>query len=135
MGKHRILLVLILSVFVLASSFLLLKLEKKQTQLISYNIILKNSPLSADSILKTYGSTIYQISPLALQKNDSTGYSLFLESKIYSATVAKPKIHYCSGDSSLSITIHDSYVSPNGQDILDNPTRNKNLAAILLKYQ
>jgi hypothetical protein len=135
MGKHRILLVLILSVFILASSFLLLKLEKKQTQLISYNIILKNSPLSADSILKTYGSTIYQISPLALQKNDSTGYSLFLESKIYSATVPKPKIRYCAQDSSLSITIHDNYVSPNEQDILDNPTRNEKLAAILLKYQ
>jgi hypothetical protein len=135
MKKQRILLVSFLSVFIAALSFILLKLEKKQTQSFSYDIIFKNNSLSADSILKTYGSVIYQISPLALQKNEKPGYSLFLESKLYSATVPKPKVRYCAQDSSLSITIHDSYVSPNEQDILDNSTRNKKLAAILLKYQ
>ncbi len=82
-----------------------------------------------------YGNCNYQISKNASQNNDNTGQCLFLESKISAPSVAKPSIKYCLYDSSLSVKIYTGYANPGKEVIVDNPTNNKKLEAVLLKYQ
>ena len=134
MEKHKILLILLISFFVLALSFLLLKLEKKTVQLAAYKTISANNQLSTDSLLQTYGASLNETGPANVQNKPNCSYSLFLETKIYSATARKPYFLYCNGDSSVSITIYDKYSYPNTENPEDNFSETKNLARILLKY-
>jgi hypothetical protein len=119
MEKPKILLILISFFFILAFSYLLLKLEKKEAQIPGYKTYLKDTMADANTILQTYSTSLYKIEayPSTKNKNETnTSNALFMESKIYAADANNHHVLYYQCDSSLSVTIYNKYGYPNTED-------------------
>ena len=141
MEKPKILLLLIFFLFILASSYLLLKLEKKEVQIPGYKTYLKDTIADANTILQTYGTSLYEIEACPSTKNKketNASYPLFMESKIYAADANSHPVLYYQCDSSLSVTIYNKCGYPNTEASnfnMPSGQHHNNLTSVLLKYQ